>query len=196
MEELFKLLAKHGGSIVSSNDLHPDLINQARASNRMWVDENSLGYVWEPKFARLFPTTDEEVEMFEWCYPIKPELPDKLKDVSFLFDKDRIRKTLNKPHPSDSDIGICRMFNEIALLGEETEPRASYITQHQAEEALMELRDRMNGEMCEFLEWAEENDYQRGGLPEKLWFKWEELKVIDIPYTTEQLLQKFRNRDL
>jgi len=57
---LLSLLAEYGGKIISSNDLHPDLINQARASNRMYVDENSLGYVWEPNFKNGFPTTQIE----------------------------------------------------------------------------------------------------------------------------------------
>lgn len=72
--KLVEYLSKHGGSIVSSNDLNPDLINQAKASNRMWVDDNSLGYVWEPPIAGKFPETPEDVEMFEWCYPIPVEL--------------------------------------------------------------------------------------------------------------------------
>ena len=78
MKGLLSLLAEHGGSIISSNDLHPDLIAQARASNRMYVDENSLGYVWEPPFAGIFPMTKNEVELFERCYPIEVELPEDL----------------------------------------------------------------------------------------------------------------------
>lgn len=75
MKGLLSLLAQYGGSIISSNDLHPDLIAQARASNRMYVDEKSLGYVWEPPFAGRFPMTENEVELFERCYPIEVELP-------------------------------------------------------------------------------------------------------------------------
>lgn len=75
INDLLSMLAEHGGKIISSNDLHPDLIAQARASNRMYVDENSLGYVWEPPFAGRFPMTENEVELFERCYPIEPELP-------------------------------------------------------------------------------------------------------------------------
>ena len=70
MRELFEYLALYGGRIVSSNDLPSELIAQARASNRMYVDENSLGYVWEPSFAGRCPETGEEVRMFEWCYPL------------------------------------------------------------------------------------------------------------------------------
>lgn len=75
---LLSLLAEFGGNIISSNDLHPDLIAQARASNRMYVDENSLGYIWEPSFAGRFPMTEYEVELFERCYPIEVELPSYL----------------------------------------------------------------------------------------------------------------------
>lgn len=78
MKDLFSLLAEYGGKIISSNDLHHDLIAQSRASNRMYVDENSLGYIWEPPFAGRFPMTVKEVEMFEKCYPIEPELPAEL----------------------------------------------------------------------------------------------------------------------
>ncbi len=80
IENLLELLAKHGGNIISSNDLHSDLINQAIASSRMYVDENSFGYVWEPPFAGRFPMTEEEVAMFEWCYPLPVEVPKHLKD--------------------------------------------------------------------------------------------------------------------
>lgn len=86
---LFSLLAEYGGSIISSNDLHPDLIAQARASNRMYVDENSLGYVWEPPFAGRFPMTEAEVELFERCYPIEVELP---ADLTF----ENLMKRMNR----------------------------------------------------------------------------------------------------
>ena len=56
IKNLLDLLARYGGKIISSNELSPDLINQARASNRMFVDENSLGYVWIPPFD-TFPET-------------------------------------------------------------------------------------------------------------------------------------------
>lgn len=84
IENLLELLAKYGGTIISSNDLHSDLINQARSSNRMYVDENSLGYIWEPPFAGRFPENEKEIKMFHWCYPVPVELPEKLKDISWL----------------------------------------------------------------------------------------------------------------
>ena len=84
LKRLLEFLAIHGGKIISSNDLHHELIAQARASNRMYVDENSLGYVWEPAFAGRFPMTEEEVKMFEWCYPIEPVMPKDIDVESIL----------------------------------------------------------------------------------------------------------------
>lgn len=77
---LFEYVAKYGGKIIRTNDLPAELIAQARASNRMYVDENSLGYVWEPPFAGRFPETVEEVKMFEWCYPLPVEVPNDLDE--------------------------------------------------------------------------------------------------------------------
>lgn len=87
IETLLEYLAQYGGQIISSNDLHPQWIEQARASNRMYVDDNSLGYVWEPNFKDGLPTTDEEVEQFQKWYPLPVPLPESLKDPSFLFEK-------------------------------------------------------------------------------------------------------------
>lgn len=81
---LLSLLAKHGGSIISSNELPSELINQARAANRMYVDVNSLGYVWEPPFAGRFPETEDEVIMFDWCYPLDVQIPERLKDSEWI----------------------------------------------------------------------------------------------------------------
>ena len=81
---LLSLLAEYGGKIISSNDLHPDLIAQARASNRMFVDEDCLGYVWEPAFAGRFPETEKELELFERCYPLDIELPEELKNTDWI----------------------------------------------------------------------------------------------------------------
>jgi hypothetical protein len=84
IETLLELLALHGGKIVSTASLTPEWIEQARASGRMYVDNNSLGFVWEPDI-KQFPETVEEVEWFEKWYPLPVELPEKLKDPSFLF---------------------------------------------------------------------------------------------------------------
>lgn len=79
MRDLFEYLIQYGGQIISSNDLSPEWINQARASNRMWVDERGYGFVWEP-FVNKLPTTEKEVELFEKWFPLKVELP---KDLTF-----------------------------------------------------------------------------------------------------------------
>ena len=84
IKKLLELLAKYGGSIVSTASLDVMQINQARASGRMHIDENSLGYVWEPDI-KLIPTTVEEVKFFEKWYPLEIELPESLKDPSFLW---------------------------------------------------------------------------------------------------------------
>lgn len=93
IETLLEYLAMYGGQIISSNDLQPEWIEQARASNRMYVDSNSLGYVWEPPFAGRFPVNEKEVEMFDWCYPLPVELPEELKNpewiLKILKEKDR-----------------------------------------------------------------------------------------------------------
>lgn len=93
IEHLLELLAEHGGEIVSSNDLQPELIEQARASGRMYVDDNHYGYIWIPPFknGNYLPTNDEELNWLQKWYPIKTDLPDRLKDANWLFDKIRKR---------------------------------------------------------------------------------------------------------
>jgi len=86
MKKLFDYLIEYGGQIISSNDLSPEWINQARASDRMWVDENGLGFIWEPDIKRM-PETVEEVEIFEKWYPLEVELPDSLKNPDWLFER-------------------------------------------------------------------------------------------------------------
>lgn len=84
IEHLLELLATYGGQIISSNDLKPEWINQARASGRMYVDDFGYGYVWEPKFKNGLPETPEEVEQFEKWYPLQVEVPLSLKIPFFL----------------------------------------------------------------------------------------------------------------
>jgi hypothetical protein len=93
-EYLFELLVTHGGEIVSSNDLSADDIAQARASDRMYVDENSLGYVWQPPFKNGIPTTEEEVGQFEKWFPLPIKLPKELETCEWLFEK-RVNPELN-----------------------------------------------------------------------------------------------------
>lgn len=91
MKKLFEYLIEHGGSIVSSNDLSPDWINQARASDRMWVDDFGYGFIWEPPITG-FPTNDKELELFERWYPLPVELPEDLKNSDKLFEEIKRRK--------------------------------------------------------------------------------------------------------
>jgi len=83
IKELLELLAKHKGTIVCTSSLKPNEINQARASNRMHVDENSLGYVWMPEFKK-FPETIEEVKQFDEWFPLGEKLPDELKTLDWF----------------------------------------------------------------------------------------------------------------
>lgn len=88
---LLDLLAEHGGTIESTASLSVEEINQARASGRLYVDENSLGYAWIPQIDKL-PTTEKEVEFLEKWFPLKVELPEHLKNCDFLFNKKPIVK--------------------------------------------------------------------------------------------------------
>lgn len=98
IETLLEFLAMHGGSIISSNDLPPELINQARASGRIYIDNNSLGYIWEPPFASRFPTNEKELEMWDWCYPLPAEIPDgKTKEQFFEDMWNNIQKRIKQP---------------------------------------------------------------------------------------------------
>ena len=67
---LFELLATHGGKIVTTANLSTDEINQAVATDRMYVDDNSVGYVWIPDIS-TFPTTKQELNFFNKWYPLK-----------------------------------------------------------------------------------------------------------------------------
>lgn len=74
INDLLELLAAHNGAIVSTAVLSAMDIRQAQASGRMYVDENSLGYVWMPQITR-FPETPKEVEEFERWFPLEEPLP-------------------------------------------------------------------------------------------------------------------------
>ncbi len=45
-EEFLKKLASDGGAIVSSNDLSPEEIDDAKTEERMFVDDAGFGYVY------------------------------------------------------------------------------------------------------------------------------------------------------
>ena len=90
IEDLLELLALHGGKIVSTASLKPNEINQARASERIYVDSNSLGFVWMPKID--FPETVEDVKQFEKWFPLEEELPDELKTLDWFYMDETIEK--------------------------------------------------------------------------------------------------------
>jgi hypothetical protein len=97
MKNLFELLSKHSGKIVSTNDLSEYEINQARASNRMFVDEDSLGYVWLPPFHDRWPASISEIKMTIWCYPLEVELPESVNLDSLKKEfMNEARKTQRK----------------------------------------------------------------------------------------------------
>jgi len=83
IETLLELLAQYGGKIVSTASLSPEWINQAMASGRLYVDKNSLGYVWEPEIMTL-PTNEKELEFFERWYPLEVEVPEHLKSMNWF----------------------------------------------------------------------------------------------------------------
>lgn len=90
IEILLELLAQHGGAIVSTASLSVYDIDQARASGRMYVDKNSLGFVWMPYECKgdfQIPQTVDEVEFFERWYPLDIELPTELKYPAFLYNR-------------------------------------------------------------------------------------------------------------
>jgi hypothetical protein len=91
MKKLFDFLIQYGGEILSSNSLTAEDINQARASERMYVDENSFGFVWMPPVEK-FPETEDEVSLFEKWFPLPVEMPEHLKNADILFDKIEKRK--------------------------------------------------------------------------------------------------------
>lgn len=86
VETLLEFLALYGGKIVSTASLKPEWIEQARASGRMYVGSDSLGFVWEPNIDK-FPETVEEIDFLERWYPLQVELSEKLKNPSLLFEK-------------------------------------------------------------------------------------------------------------
>lgn len=101
LKTLLELLSLHGGEIVCTASLKPDQIEQARASGRMYVDENGIGYAWEPNIM-MVPTTDEEVKFFEKWYPLDVEMPEKFKDPNFILNLLKEREK-SPPLPEGKD---------------------------------------------------------------------------------------------
>jgi hypothetical protein len=97
MKNLFELLSKHGGKIVSTNDLREYEIKQAIVSKRIFVDEDSLGYVWLPPFHDRWPASISEIKMTIWCYPLEVELPESVNLDSIKKEfMNEARKTQSK----------------------------------------------------------------------------------------------------
>ena len=81
IEELLDMIAiDPQGSIVSSAQYDHYMINQARASKRMYVDENGLGFIY-------IPSNQVMIERFEELFPlpipkdVQQRLDEKLKDI-------------------------------------------------------------------------------------------------------------------
>jgi hypothetical protein len=85
ISNLLELLALHGGTIESTGSMDEMNIKQARASDRMYVDENGLGFVWMPP--GLFPESVEQVKLFEQWFPLEVELPERLNNLDWLNNK-------------------------------------------------------------------------------------------------------------
>lgn len=89
INELLDLLALNGGKIVSTAALKPYEIENARQTGRMFVNEDSLGFVWEPECPiSWFPKTSSEIrKLEEWIskyHPIDPPMPVELEPENFM----------------------------------------------------------------------------------------------------------------
>lgn len=82
IEQLLLLLIEHGGSIVLAKSLPDGFVAQAKASGRLFISRSGNGFVWEPE--PKIPTTEEEVKFFEKWYPQDMEVPDELKNASWM----------------------------------------------------------------------------------------------------------------
>lgn len=89
-EELLTLTTIFGGSIKCTSSIDNYELSQARASERMYVAEDGIGFVWIPEFKNGFPETVDEVKLFDKYYPLDIEPPDELKTLDW-FHK-RIKK--------------------------------------------------------------------------------------------------------
>ncbi len=85
INDLLEYLSLYGGKIVSTESLDTQDTNQALASNRLYVNNKNLSFVWQPNITKL-PETVEEVKFFERWYPLEVELPDKFKTLDWFFD--------------------------------------------------------------------------------------------------------------
>ena len=82
MKDLLEKLRTEGGIIRSTAGLDEHDIKQARASDRIWVDEDGYGFIWFPFMD--FPTDDnklkrwKELEAKYFPLPDNRPLPEKL----------------------------------------------------------------------------------------------------------------------
>lgn len=82
---LLDLMALYGGRIVSSASLDPEQIAEAKDGGRMYVRNDSLGFIWIPPFPEhRFPSTPGEVVLFEKWYPHEKPLPRGMETPDWL----------------------------------------------------------------------------------------------------------------
>ena len=83
MEDLLEYLTLYGGKIVSTAHMEPMWIEQAKASGRLYVDEeNRRGFVWEPDI-KDFPTNETELDFLERWYPLPIDLPGEMNTIEY-----------------------------------------------------------------------------------------------------------------
>ena len=107
IEHLLDNLSKYGGKIISTSQADVNDIQNAMASERMFIDDFGSGFIWQPTIDK-FPQTEEEIENFDKWFPIPSELPESLKNLDFLFDKNGKIKKPKEDLELDRKLGICR----------------------------------------------------------------------------------------
>lgn len=97
IEKLLESLALHGGKIVSTASLSLYQIEVARSESRMYVDENSLGYVW-----MLVDAVDKHIEQLtQWLTFMKDEA-----DKAYL-------KNINEENTAAMYFGKANAFSDV-----------------------------------------------------------------------------------
>ena len=92
LNDLIEKLAKYGGKIVLAKDCSTeDDIVQGRASNRLATDCNGIEFLWEPVFKSAFPITEDEVRLWDECYPL-----DMMSDTESEQILDKVMKRINE----------------------------------------------------------------------------------------------------
>jgi hypothetical protein len=101
MKRLIDKLIKEGGSIVCSSSLSVEDIRQATATNRFYVDNDGIGFVWIPDTGFLLPETIEQVEAFEKYYPLMPE--------NYQYVEDFAKKIWDNHIKNEEEIRLSRL---------------------------------------------------------------------------------------